>query len=63
VNIFKKTINFIKEVRQELGKVAWSGRQELIGSTFVVITVTAIMAFFIFIIDFALSRALSFLFR
>jgi len=63
VNVFKKTVNFIREVRQELAKVAWSNRQELLGSTFVVITITAITALFIFVIDFALSRVLSLLFR
>jgi len=63
VNVFKKTVNFIREVRQELAKVAWSNRQELLGSTFVVITITAITAVFIFVIDFALARALSLLFR
>lgn len=63
MNVFKKTVNFIREVRQELAKVAWSNRQELLGSTFVVITITAITALFIFVIDFALSRVLSLLFR
>jgi preprotein translocase subunit SecE len=63
VNIFKKTVNFLKEVRQELGKVAWSTRQELIGSTFVVIVVTFIIAVFIGIIDLLLSKILSVVFK
>lgn len=63
MNIFKKAINFFKEVRQELGKVSWSNRQELIGATFVVITVTFIMAVFIGVVDIMLSKALSILFK
>ena len=63
MNIFKKTVNFLKEVKQELGKVAWSTRQELIGSTFVVIVVTFIIAVFIGIIDLLLSKILSLVFR
>lgn len=63
IKYYKRIKTFLLEVKQELSKVAWSNRQELIASTFVIITITAIMAFFIFIIDFSLSRALSFLFR
>ena len=63
MNIFKKSVNFLKEVKAELGKVSWSTRQELIGSTFVVIVITGIMAAFIGAIDLILSKALSMLFR
>ncbi|MFH0826903.1 MAG: preprotein translocase subunit SecE [Candidatus Omnitrophota bacterium] len=63
MNIIKKTIGFIKEVKVELGKVAWSSRQELIDSTIVVITVTALMAAFIGAVDIFLSKGLSLLFR
>jgi preprotein translocase subunit SecE len=63
MNIIKKPINFIKEVRAELGKVAWSTRQELMGSTIVVIVTTAIMGLFIGLIDITLSKLLSLLFK
>jgi preprotein translocase subunit SecE len=63
MKIFKKTVNFLKEVRTELSKVSWSTRQELIGSTFVVIVITGIMAVFIGAIDLILSKGLSMLFR
>ena len=53
----------MKEVRQELGKVAWSSRQELIGATAVVIVVTLIMAVYIGVIDLVLSKALSVIFK
>ena len=63
MNIIAKPINFIKEVRAELGKVAWSTREELISSTLVVIVTTAIVAVFIGIIDLILSKFLSLLFK
>jgi len=63
MKIFKKSLNFLKEVKVELSKVSWSTRQELIGSTFVVIVITGIMAAFIGAIDLFLSKALSMLFR
>lgn len=62
MNVFKKTIGFLKEVKLELGKVSWSTRQELIGSTFVVIVITGIMTVFIGIVDLFLSRMLSLVF-
>ena len=63
MNIIAKPINFIKEVRAELGKVAWSTREELLSSTLVVIVTTAIVAIFIGIIDLILSKFLSLLFK
>ena len=63
MNIFKKAINFLKEVKIELSKVSWSNRQELIGSTFVVIIITSITALFIGLIDLFLSKILSLVFK
>ena len=63
MNIVKKITNFLKEVKIELNKVSWSTRQELIGSTVVVITVTFIMAVFIGLIDILLSHILRLVFR
>jgi len=62
MDILKKPIGFIKEVRQELGKVSWSTRQELMGSTVVVISITAMLTVFIGIADLLLSRILSIVF-
>lgn len=62
MNIFKKVTDFLREVKQELEKVSWSNRQELISSTFVIIVITALMAAFIGIIDLLLSKILSIVF-
>jgi len=63
VNIFKKIQKFLTDVKQELTKVSWSTRRELIGSTAVVIVTTSILAIFIGVIDLLLSRFLSIIFR
>jgi len=63
MKIIEKPVTFLKEVRVELGKVAWSTRQELIDSTIVVIVTTVILGAFIGLIDIALSKFLSTLFK
>jgi preprotein translocase subunit SecE len=63
MNIAARSTNFLKEVRSELTKVSWSTRQEVLGSTFVVIVITMILAVFIFIVDVLLSRFLNIMFR
>jgi len=60
---YAKIKTFLLEVKAELTKVSWSTRQELIGSTIVVIIVTSIMAVYIGVIDLALSRILSIMFK
>ena len=63
MNLIAKPVNFIKEVKAELGKVAWSTRQELLASTLVVIVVTVILGVFIGVLDIFLSKLLSLLFK
>jgi len=63
MSIVQKPINFLKEVKGELGKVVWSTRQELIDSTIVVIVITVAMSLFIGLIDILLSKILSILFK
>ena len=54
---------FFNEVKTELGKVSWSTRHELTGATSVVIVLTGILALFIFIVDSALAKILSIIFK
>ena len=51
----KNTVQFIRETQQELKKVSWPSREELVGSTVVVVVTTFIMAAFIGSVDFVLS--------
>jgi preprotein translocase subunit SecE len=60
---FSKITGFINEVKVELGKVSWSTREELIASTSVVISLTALLALFIFFVDSALAKILSIIFK
>jgi len=55
----KKIPLFFKEVPQELKKVSWSSRDELLGATWVVIATTFFLAFYIGAIDFGLSKFLT----
>ncbi len=60
---FQKIKSFLMEVKSELGKVAWSTRHELMGSTMVVIATTALMTVFIGVVDVILSKFLSIIFK
>ena len=59
--MFEKIKRFFKEVKIELTKVSWISKQELAGSTLVVIVVSLILAIFIGIIDKILGMIMSFI--
>jgi preprotein translocase subunit SecE len=63
VNIVNKIKTFFIQVIEELKKVSWSSREELMGATVVVIVITFIMSAFIGVVDIALSKALSLIFK
>jgi preprotein translocase subunit SecE len=42
---------FVREVRQELAKVTWPARRELIYTTASVLVMSAVMALFFFFVD------------
>ncbi|MFA4992080.1 MAG: preprotein translocase subunit SecE [Candidatus Omnitrophota bacterium] len=54
---------YITETKVEMQKVSWSSREELIGSTIVVIASTILLAIFIGIVDIVLSRTISIILR
>ncbi|RMG74876.1 MAG: preprotein translocase subunit SecE [Nitrospirae bacterium] len=55
--------NFFREVKLELKKVVFPGKDELIGSTWVVIVSTLIVAVFLGIVDFVLTRFVKYIIR
>ena len=57
----KKVINFLNEVKLEMSKVSWSTRDELIGSTVVVLVSLAILSVFIGVCDLVLSTVVNIL--
>jgi preprotein translocase subunit SecE len=52
----RRLIEFLKEAWQELKKVYWPSRKETYAATLVVIILVLIMAFYLALIDFALTR-------
>ena len=63
MKIFSSIAKFVNEVKVEMQKVSWSDRNELMGSTGVVIVSTALLAIFIGIADVILSRIIAILLR
>ncbi len=55
----KKVQVFLAEVRAEMQKVTWPTREELVGSTGVVLMTMLILSVFIGVADFFLSHAIS----
>ena len=53
-----KIKNFFYEVVTELKKVSWSTRQELLGATWVILGMTAMLTIFVGSADFVLSKFL-----
>jgi preprotein translocase subunit SecE len=63
MKFFGKITNFITEVKVEMQKVSWSTKDELVGSTTVVIASTLLLAMFIGIVDIVLSRFIGLILR
>ena len=42
---------FLGDVKKESGKVSWPGRDEVVGTTTVVIVYTALVGVFLFLVD------------
>lgn len=61
--MFGKIKNFFKEVKIELKKVAFPSRDEVIGSTKVVVVLVLIVATFLGLIDMLLSRLIGIIVR
>ncbi|HHN66205.1 MAG TPA: preprotein translocase subunit SecE [Nitrospirae bacterium] len=61
--MFQRIKDFLREVRLELKKVVFPNREELIGSTWVVIISTLIVAVFLGFVDFVLTRFVKYILR
>ncbi|SVB76450.1 uncharacterized protein METZ01_LOCUS229304 [marine metagenome] len=59
--MFNKIQQFASDVQFEMNKVSWPNWDELKGSTFVVLSLTCILTVFLFIVDFVLSKILTFI--
>ncbi|MBR4592030.1 MAG: preprotein translocase subunit SecE [Elusimicrobiaceae bacterium] len=54
----KKAIDFLKQSVGELKKSTWLSRQEVVQSTFLVAIVVALVAAYVGLVDFGLTRVL-----
>lgn len=55
-NLFTKTAEFLREVKVELKKVVWPTRKQTTGTTVVVVIFVFIVAVFLGIFDYSLSK-------
>ena len=62
-NFITKSIQFLREVKVELKKVAWPSRKQTFGSTLVVIILVTIIAFFLGAVDIGLSSLVKLVLR
>lgn len=58
-----KTKKFLSQTKAELKKVSWPNKNELIGSTLVVIITVAIMAVYIGVVDLIFSKLIGLLLK
>ncbi len=56
--IDNKVVNYVKEAKEELGKVVWPTRKELIRHTLIVIGVSLVVAAFLGVFDFIFNKIL-----
>jgi preprotein translocase subunit SecE len=57
--VFNKTVQFVKESRDELKKVSWPERDEVSALTMVVVITVIITALFLWLVDAALMKIVS----
>ncbi len=57
--MFKKLVQFFKEIKTELTRVTWPGRKEVINSTIVVLTTVFLISLFLWVVDLALQKFIS----
>lgn len=61
--MLEKALKFLKEVQVEMAKVTWPTRDELIGSTSVVLVVSLAFALFMFFCDLLLTSIMRYVLR
>jgi len=54
---------FLKEVREEVKKVSWSSRQELMAAATIVVIVTSLLTAYIALVDLGLSELVQILLK
>ena len=57
----QKFIQYLKDVRSELGKVSWPTRNEVTSATVLVLVLSIALSLFVYICDMVLNRILGFI--
>lgn len=63
MSIVQKTVDYVKSSQQELKKVVWPTKDEVIQHTIMVISISIGVAAFLGIVDFILNIALSYVIK
>ena len=63
INQLSRFRQFVIEAWGELKKTTWPGRQEVYGTTLVVIVTVLICAFFLWVVDLLLNRGMEQIFK
>ena len=58
-----RVVEFFREVRSELRQVAWPTRSEVVNSATVVLVTLILLVSLIFVLNYAFSHAVTFLFK
>lgn len=61
--MYQKMIDFFNESRQELRKVSWPGRKEVIASSGVVLVVVTIFIGLVVVVDWAIRAGVGLFFK
>jgi preprotein translocase subunit SecE len=62
-SVMNNIVQFLSEVRTELGKVIWPKYDDWIGSTIIVLVLVVLFALYLGLIDFGLSKLAGFIFK
>ncbi|MDA3959298.1 MAG: preprotein translocase subunit SecE [Planctomycetota bacterium] len=57
IGFVPKTAQFMIEVEQEMARVTWPGRPEVVRATIIITIMTIVLALIIFLVDLTLSKA------
>ena len=59
--VLAKTRNFFEEVKTELGKVTWPTRKETVATTWVVMIIVVLIAFYLGACDVILAKVMKYI--
>lgn len=58
LGLVERSRNFVSEVQGEFNKITWPPQPEMVNGTIAVLVIVAVMATFLGIVDFGLSRVM-----